>query len=98
MQRNHEQAARLTQKSKPKTRTILRQMVEAGLVEEHGQKKERVWHLPTAAYRVSGEKAACVHQYSFGPLLQEQMVLKYPEKHGHITRCEAAELRRITEP
>ncbi len=42
-----------------------------------------------------GDKAAYVHQRGFEPLQQEQMVLQYVEKHGRITRREAAELCRI---
>jgi ATP-dependent DNA helicase RecG len=36
-----------------------------------------------------------VRQRGFEPLQQEQMVLQYVEKHGRITRREAAELCRI---
>ncbi|WP_448337257.1 ATP-binding protein [Chloroflexus aurantiacus] len=93
-----EQAARLIQKSEPETRAILRQLVESGLVEERGQNKGRVWHLSAATYRALGEKAAYIHQRGFEPLQQEQMVLKYVETHGRITRREAAELCRITGP
>ena len=90
-----EQVARLIQKSETETRAILRQLVESGLVEERGQKKGRAWHLSAATYRALGEKAAYVHQRGFEPLQQEQMVLQYVEKHGRITRHEAAELCRI---
>lgn len=90
-----EQAARLIQKSETEPRAILRQLVESGLIEERGQKKGRAWHLSAATYRALGEKAAYVRQRGFEPLQQEQMVLQYVEKHGRITRREAAELCRI---
>lgn len=90
-----EQATRLIQKSETETRAILRQLVESGLVEERGQKKGRAWHFSAATYRALGEKAAYVHQRGFEPLQQEQMVLQYVEKHGRISRREAAELCRI---
>lgn len=90
-----EDAARLTQKPEVETRATLHRLVEAGLIEERGQKKGRTWHLSAAAYRALGEKAAYVRQRGFEPLQQEQMVLQYVEKHGRITRREAAELCRI---
>jgi len=93
-----EAASRLTQKPETETRGMLHGLVEAGLIEERGQKKGRTWHLSAAVYRALGDKAAYVRQRGFEPLQQEQMVLQYTEKHGRITRREAAELCRITPP
>jgi len=90
-----EDAARLAQKPEAETRATLHRLVEAGLIEERGQKKGRTWHLSAAAYRALGDKAAYVRQRGFEPLQQQQMVLQYVEKHGRITRKEAAELCRI---
>lgn len=90
-----EGAAHLTQKPEAQTRATLHRLVEAGLIEERGQKKGRTWHLSAAAYRLLGDKAAYVRQRGFEPLQQEQMVLQYVEKHGRITRREAAELCRL---
>jgi ATP-dependent DNA helicase RecG len=73
----------------------LHRPVEAGLVQERGHKKGRSWHLSAAVYRALGDKAAYVRQRGFEPLQQEQMVVQYVEKHGRITRREAAELCRI---
>jgi ATP-dependent DNA helicase RecG len=70
--------------------------VEAGLIEERGQKKGRTWHLSAATYRLLGDKAGYVRQRGFEPLQQQQMVLQYVEKHGRITRKEAAELCRLS--
>lgn len=88
-------AAHLLQKSEAQTRSTLHTLVEAGLVEERGQKKDRTWHLAAAVYRLLGDKAGYVRQRGFEPLQQEQMVLQYVEKHGRITRREVAELCRI---
>ncbi|HHH46917.1 MAG TPA: winged helix-turn-helix transcriptional regulator [Thiotrichales bacterium] len=93
-----EDAARLIQKPEAEARATLHRLVEAGLVEERGRKRGRTWHLSAAAYRSIGDKAAYVHQRGFEPLQQEQMVLQYVEKHGRITRREAAELCRISGP
>jgi ATP-dependent DNA helicase RecG len=89
-------AARLTQRPETEARAVLHRLVEAGLVEERGQKKGRTWHLSAAAYRTLGDKAAYVRQRGFEPLQQEQMVLQYVDKHGRITRREAAELCRVS--
>ena len=91
-------AAGLTQKPETETRAALHRLVEAGLVEERGQKKGRTWHLSAAAYRALGDKAAYVRQRGFEPLQQAQMVLQYVEKNGRITRREAAELCRLSGP
>ena len=88
-------AARLLQKPETQTRAALHRLVEAGLVEERGQKKGRSWHLSAATYRLLGDKAGYVRQRGFEPLQQQQMVLQYVEKHGRITRREVAELCRI---
>lgn len=89
-------AARLVQKPDAEARAALHRLVEAGLVEERGQKKGRTWHLSAATYRLLGDKAGYVRQRGFEPLQQEQMVLQYVEKHGRITRGEAAELCRLS--
>lgn len=93
-----EAASQLIQKPEAETRAVLHCLVEAGLVEERGQKKSRTWHLSAAAYRALGDKAGYVRQRGFEPLQQEQMVLQYAEKHVRITRREAAELCRISGP
>ena len=91
-------AARLIQRPEAEARAVLHRLVEEGLVEERGQKKGRTWHLTAAVYRLLGDKAGYVRQRGFEPLQQEQMVLQYVEKHGRITRREAAQLCRITGP
>lgn len=91
-----DEAARLIQKPEADARSVLNRLLEAGLVEARGERKARAWHLSAATYRRLGEKAACVRQRGFEPLQQEQMVLQYVEKHGRITRREAAELCKIT--
>ena len=89
-------AGLLIQKPVPETLAILHRLVEAGVIEEHGRKKGRTWHLSAATYRSLGAKAAYVRQRGFEPLQQAQMVLQYVQKHGRITRREAAELCRIS--
>ena len=88
----------LIQKPEAEARAVLHRLVEAGLAESRGQRKGRTWHLSAATYRRLGQEAAYVRQRGFEPLQQEQMVLQYVEKHGRITRREAAELCRISGP
>jgi ATP-dependent DNA helicase RecG len=87
---------RLIQKPDGDARAVLHRLVEAGFVEERGQKKGRTWHLSAATYRALGDKAAYVRQRGFEPLQQEQMVLQYVERHGRITRAEVADLCRLS--
>jgi ATP-dependent DNA helicase RecG len=87
--------AQLTQKSESESRATLHRLVEAGLIEERGQKKGRTWHLSAATYRALGDKAGYVRQRGFEPLQQEQMVLQYVTTHGSISRQEAADLCRL---
>lgn len=89
------EASDIIQKPETETRTRLERLVEAGLVEGRGERKWRSWHLSAATYRRLGEKAAYVRQRGFEPLQREQMVLQFVEKHGRITRREAAELCQI---
>lgn len=49
-------AARLIQKPEVDARATLNRLVEAGLVEERGQKKGRTWHLSAAAIVLSGTR------------------------------------------
>jgi ATP-dependent DNA helicase RecG len=86
----------MIQKPDSDARAVLHRLVEAGLVEERGQKKGRTWHLSAATYRALGDKAAYVRQRGFEPLQQEQMVLQYLDKHGRITRAEVADLCRLS--
>lgn len=84
-----------TQKPEQTTRNAIEKLVEAGLVEAHGQGRGRTYTLSVRVYRHSGQKAAYVRQAGFEAIQQEQMVLAYIDKHGSIKRAEAAELCRI---
>ena len=92
------EAARLVQKPETEARGRLQRLVEAGLAEARGERKGRTWHLSAGTYRRLGEKSAYVRLRGFEPIQQEQMVLQYVEKHGRITRSEAAELCQLSSP
>lgn len=89
------EVARLIQKPETEARALLQKLVEAGLVEARGERKGRTWHLSAATYRRLGQPAAYIRQRGFEPIQQEQMILQYVEKHGRITRRDAAELCKI---
>jgi len=91
-----EELARLIQKPEAEAHGRLEHLVEAGFVEGRGERKGRSWHLSSATYRRLGEKAAYGHQRGFEPMQQEQLVLQYVEKHGRITRAEAAGLCKLS--
>jgi len=90
-----EEATRLTQQPEAEVRAALNRLVEIGLIEPRGERKGRTWHLSAGTYRRLGAPAAYVRQRGFEPLQQEQMVLQYVEKHGRVTRKEAAELCQL---
>jgi len=90
-----EEATRLTQQREAEVRAALNRLVEIGLIEPRGERKGRTWHLSAGTYRRLGQPAAYVRQRGFEPLQQEQMVLQYVEKHGRVTRKEAAELCQL---
>ena len=81
---------------KPDTaiRAILTRLIERGLVEAHGASRGqgRSFTLSAMVYRATGEHAEYVRQVGFDALQQEQMVLKFAEAHGKITRRDMMEL------
>ena len=89
------EAARLMQKPETEARARLEALAESGLAEARGERKSRAWHLSAATYRRFGEKSNYIRQRGFEALQQEQMVLQYVDKHGRITRKDAAELCKI---
>ena len=88
-------AAALLQRPESEARASLQRLVEAGLVEGRGERKGRAYHLSAATYRRLGDKVGYIRQRGFEPLQQVQMILQYVEKHGRITRREAADLCRL---
>lgn len=85
-----------TQKSEQATRAALEKLMEAGLVEAHGTGRGRTYMLSAKVYRHAGQKTAYIRQAGFDPIQQEQMVLKFIEKHGRIKRSDVADLCKIS--
>ncbi len=91
-------AAGLTQKPEDEARAVLNRLLERGLVESRGERKGRSWHLSAATYRRLGQPSEYIRQRGFEPLQQEQMILQYADRHGRITRAQAAELCQLSPP
>ncbi|MFT8643423.1 ATP-binding protein [Gluconacetobacter sp.] len=73
-------------------RRTLESLIEAGLVQAHGQTRGRSYMLSADVYNAEGRQAAYTRQVGFSPLQHEQMVLSYAQQHERIQRHEAAEL------
>ncbi len=74
---------------------MLNRLADSGLVEARGDRKGRTYHMSAALYRRLGQSAQYVRVREFDDIQQEQMVLTFVERHGSITRAEAAGLCRI---
>jgi ATP-dependent DNA helicase RecG len=90
------EAANVIQKPENEARAALVRLVEGGFLEASGEGKARAYHLSASTYRRLGKRAAYVRTHGFEPLQWEQMVIQYVEKHGDISRSEAADLCHIS--
>ena len=88
-------AAQLFQISQDEARAELNRLVEEGLLEARGERKGRSYHLAASIYCKLGEPTHYVRTRGFDDLQQKQMVLTYVDRHGSITRREAAELCQL---
>jgi ATP-dependent DNA helicase RecG len=82
------------QRDEAAARRTVERLVEAGLVEPHGQTRGRTYTLSASAYRALGAKSAYVRQVGFEALQQEQMVT-LARKHGSVRRSDVIDLCRI---
>jgi len=87
--------ATILHKPESSVRAMLERLVENGLVEAHGDGRGRSFTLSAQVYRKTGKPSEYVRQAGFDQIQQEQMVLKYVEMHGKITRRDVVELCRI---
>lgn len=88
-------AAELFQVAQHEARSTLNRLVASDLLEARGDGKGRTYHLAAALYKRFGEAAQYVRVRGFDDIQQEQMVLTFVDRHGSITRREAAELCQI---
>lgn len=78
-------------------RRTLEHLVEAGLIEAHGNTRNRSYTLSAEVYRAKGGQVAYTRQAGFSRLQHEQMVLSHVRHHGRIQRKEVVELCHLTE-
>ncbi|MDE2420926.1 MAG: putative DNA binding domain-containing protein [Gammaproteobacteria bacterium] len=79
------------------TRRTLEQLVEAGLLQAHGNTRSRSYTLSAQMYRAHGEQVAYTRQAGFSSLQHEQMVLNFVQQHSRIQRNDVIELCHLSE-
>ena len=84
--------ARHVQRDAAQARRTLEALVEAGLVQPHGNTRNRSYTLSAGVYRAKDEQVAYTRQAGFSGLQHEQMVLAHVRHHGRIRRSEVMEL------
>lgn len=92
---NTARAADLFQVSHQEARATLNSLVERGLLEARGENKGRTYHLAAPVYKRLGEPGGYIRTRGFDSLQQEQMILTFVDRHGEITRTEAADLCQL---
>lgn len=78
-------------------RGTLESLVEAGLVQPHGNTRNRSYTLSAEVYQAKGQQVAYTRQAGFSSLQNEQMVLSHVRHHGQIRRSEVIDLCHLTE-
>lgn len=87
---------RLTQRDEQRARVFIEELVELGLLESKGPKRNRSYHLSAELYRKLGKSLAYTRRRGFSDLQREQRLLTHLAAHDRITRAEVAELCQIT--
>jgi ATP-dependent DNA helicase RecG len=77
------------------TRRVVTGLVDAGLVEAHGQTRSRSYTLSSKVYRNLGATAAYTRQVGLDTVAQEQAVLQAARRVGPLRRADVAELCKI---
>jgi ATP-dependent DNA helicase RecG len=91
-------AAVLIQKSDAVAEAVLADLASAGLIEAQGASVERGYHLSAATYQRLDKRRPVIRRHGLEALQQVQVIVEYVGTHGTISRAEAAELCRLTEP
>ncbi|MDR0250045.1 MAG: putative DNA binding domain-containing protein [Burkholderiales bacterium] len=87
-----EELARHIHRDATQAKRTLELLVEAGLVEAHGNTRNRSYTLSVDMYRAKGDKLAYTHQVGFTHVQHPEMVLNYARQHGRIQRNEVMDL------
>lgn len=94
---NAEELALHIQRDPTRARRTLEQLLEAGLVEAHGNTRSRSYTLSVDMYHAKGDKLAYTRQVGFSQVQQPEMVLNYVRQHGRIQRSEVMALCHLSE-
>lgn len=92
-----DELARYIQRDSTRARRTLERLVEAGLVEAHGDVRSRSYTLSAEIYRAKGDKLAYTRQLGFSRVQHPEMVLNYIRQHGRIQRNEVMALCHLSE-
>ena len=91
-----EELAVLIHRDQSQAKRTLERLIEAGLVQPHGNTRNRSYTLSAEVYRSKGLQVAYTRQAGFSSLQHEQMVLSHVQHHGRIQRNEVIELCHLT--
>lgn len=92
-----DELAQHIQRDTTRSRRTLEQLVEAGLIEAHGNGRSRTYTLSAQVYQAKGEKLAYTRQVGFSQVQHPEMVLNYVRQHKQIKRADVMELCHLTE-
>jgi ATP-dependent DNA helicase RecG len=92
-----EELATLIQKDRAAAKQTLEGLIEAGLVEPHGNTKGRSYTLAAKVYGAMGQHVEYTRQAGFDRAQQEHMVLNHAAKFGRIRRPDVVRLCRLSE-
>ncbi len=87
--------ARAIQRDEATARRVLERLVEDGLVEAHSIGAGRTYTLSSSIYQQFGQTAEYVRQEAFSDIQRDQMIQRYVELNGKITRQEVMTLCRV---
>jgi ATP-dependent DNA helicase RecG len=93
---NTEELAHHIHRDTSVAKRTLEKLVEAGLVQPHGNTRNRSYTLSAEMYRAKGGQVEYTRQAGFSRLQHEQMVLGHVRHHGRIQRSEVIELCHLT--
>lgn len=91
-----DELARHIHRDATQARRTLEQLVEAGLVQPHGNTRNRSYTLSAEVYRATGKPVAYTRQAGFSSLQHEQLVLSHVRHHGRIRRAEVMDLCHLS--
>jgi len=87
-----DELARHIHRDTAQARRTLERLVEAGLVQSHGNTRNRSYTLSAGVYQAKGQQIAYTRQAGFNRLQHEQMVLSHVRHHRRIRRSEVIDL------